>query len=174
MQQDQTLEDTGNVAKMLDWRNALSENSAIRRLAMVPIKTKCIYVAKNANTEYPDFFEEPILLIAKKFKSIIGMYQKNVALQPVVLIDKKAKRQTVYYQILAPEIDCASSESPLDHIGAIEELVLDKTKVGNQRMFHVTGFYHHLIVRLDLVESILRRSSYGITFQKLRTEQGGL
>jgi len=173
IQQDQELANTGKVAKMLNWQNALWEDSMIRRLAAVPIQTKAIYVAPDADNEFPDFFQEPIVLIERKFKQVVEMYQKNSLAHPVVLIDKGTKAQVVYYHIAAPEIDCASEESMRDHVGAIKELVLDKAKVGNQRIFQVSGFRRRTIVRLDVAESILRRNSYGITFEKVRAEQGG-
>ena len=134
----------------------------------------------DADNEYPDFiqhhvnFAQPISLIAKHLKPVISMYQKNIEMKAVAFVEKELEKQTIYYVMDIPEIDCASSESKLDHMGKIKELVLDKEKVGNQRIFYVSRYHGRAIVRLDVAESILRRNSYGIAFEKLKVEQGGL
>jgi len=159
------------LAKLKDWQKSLQDNPIPNELAVVPIRTRCIFVEEKSSNEYPDYFDKPITLIADRLKNVITMYQKDIDLRPVVLIEQKADRQEIYHLIDAPVIDCASSTSKLDHTGKIKELVLDRDKIGNQKIFHVLDFYRHLIVRLDVAESILRRNSYGIEFQKIQLEE---
>ena len=167
MQTDPKL---NNVVKLSNWQESLNDDPITNYLAVVPIKTRCIFVEDGPAHEYPDYFEKPLTLIAEKFKDVINAYQNGIEFQPIVLTEEKTHKQTVYYLMSAPMIDCASSESKLDHIGKIKELVLDTEKVGHYKIFYAAGFVNRLIVRLDVAESILRRDSYGITFEKLIRE----
>jgi hypothetical protein len=108
------------------------------------------------------------MLIAKDLKPILSLYQKNLEFRPIVLVEQDEEKQVVYYLTEAPMLDCASSESALSKTGEIQQLVINKEKVGNCRIFEAAGFAGRLIVRLDVAESILRRNPYGIAFEKLK------
>jgi len=172
IQPDPELVAMGHIAKLRDWRQALEEDDPANYFAVVPIRTRCIFVESDGRNEYPDFWERPILMIEQKFKRLISTHQKDIQMQTIVLLDQEANKQTVYYKLEAPKIDCASDQSVLDHIGKIKELVIDKSKVGEQTIFHVTNFPRRLIVRLDVAERILQKNSYGITFEKIKSVEG--
>ena len=119
--------------------------------------------------EYPDFITYPFMMIGDKLKKVLSLYQPNLAFKMVVMIDHQQGRQTVYHAMAVPEIDGAS-ELTIRHFGKIKTLILDGDKVGNNRIFRVIGD-NRVIVRLDVVESMLRRIPYGIIFEPVELKE---
>ena len=150
--------DLKHVAKITNWDKVLSS---------VPIQTKVANVEDQIFKEYPDFYDQPGLLIAKRFKKILSLYQEDIKFQTVVLFDKKDKQQTSYDLIRVPVVDCMSGESKTQY-DEITELVLDLDKIGNYCIFEMANSKNQLIVRLDVAESLLRRGAYGVVFEKVK------
>jgi len=156
--------DLAHVAKIKDWNKVLSS---------VSVNTKIAYVEDHIFKEYPDFYETPDLLMAKKFKKVLGLYQSEIEFLTVVLVDKKDKNQVSYDLIRVPTVDCMSSESKT-HFDNVSELVLDVSKIDDHRIFKVKGYGNKLIVRLDVAESLLRRGAYGVALEKVKIINGEL
>jgi len=159
--------------KMLNWANTIENTNQFSQLRMSKQETRVMFVENDIYNEYPDFIERPFHLIGDKLKRVMNLYQPNAYFEAVVMVEQQRAKQTVYHLMIVPEMDCAS-ELSTRHFGKISELILDVKKIGNQRIFRVEGD-HRLIVRLDVVESILRRIPYGIVFEevKLEVEEGG-
>ncbi len=123
-------------------------------------------------TEYSDYFVAPCFMIAEKFHTIFEKYQKNISFRRVMLIEKE--EQKPYFLFVPPVIECEDKKDTIyETDGSIKSLVLDKEKVGTNRIFSVEGMKKSLIVRLDVAESILRREPNGIWFEPVRTTEGG-
>ena len=136
----------------------------------VPTK---LYVKKKGRIEYPDFIENPVMLLSEKLKGIMSKYQKDAVFEAVMLIEKETRRQETYYMISAPRIECASDETTYDSRGNIKELILDQEKVGHFRIFFACGNERQILVRLDVAESILRRDPYGVWFERIKVRSKG-
>ena len=130
-----------------------------------------IVVEDNLHNEYPDYIEEPVMLISEKLKRIVGKYQRNITFNLVVLVERNRRHQEVYYMMGVPEIDCLVDDIELDAMGNLKDFTLDEAKIGSNRIFRVKGHNKKLIVRLDVAESLLRRDAAGITFEKLEDEE---
>lgn len=166
MRQDPKMQ---NVVNLLGWSEPNKEVSRFRYLRLAQEETYIMYVADNIYNDYPDFIEHPFHLIGEKLKRIVSLYQPNSELETVVLVEQKNEKQTAYYSIEVPEVDCAS-DLCARYFGKIKDIILDVKKVGNQRIFKVEGD-PRLIVRLDVAESILRRIPLGIVFERVELEQ---
>jgi len=129
-----------------------------------------MYVKKGSTIEYPDYIESPIMLVSEKLKRIMSKYQKDAIFKAAILMEKDINRQETYYMISAPRIECASDESTYDTHGRIKELVLDQEKVGHARIFFAIGCEQRVFVRLDVAESILRRDSNGVWFERMKVD----
>jgi len=147
------------------------ESPALRDLARKrigrDINTKTLIVDDSKHNEYPDFLDGTVMLVSEKLKNILSMYQKDIIFKAVVLIERKKNRQELYYQFEVPEIDC-KVDVPDRGIGSkAEGLVIDQEKVGYARVFRVNYYGKRLLVRLDVAESILRRDSYAVRFNRV-------
>ena len=133
--------------------------------------TKILYVKERAyNSEYSDYLET-YMLVSEKLKRIMSKYQSNAIFKTVVLIERKINRQEIYYLISAPLIQCASDQTVYNKQGQVKEFVLDEEKVGHARIFKADNYENHVLVRLDVAESILRRDSYGVSFDRVTIDR---
>ena len=127
-----------------------------------------LYIKNTKAAEFPDYIEKPLMLVSEKLKKIMSKYQKDVIFKTVILIEKGTNRQEIYYLISAPQIDCASGETTYDKRGNINDLVIDEKKIGGARIFFTGKNEKLILVRLDAAESILRRDSNGVLFEKCK------
>jgi len=161
--------DVKQAFKMLHGFNPTKSANQLRHLRMSKEEMRVIFVEDHPHNEYPDFIERPFDLIGDKLKRVLSLYQPNIYFETMIMIEHQRVIQTVYHLMVTPEIDCASKHC-VHYFGKIDKLVLDIDKIGHQRIFRVTGDYR-IIVRLDVVESILRRIPYGIVFEPVKLEQ---
>ena len=133
--------------------------------------TMVIFAKENQNNAYPDYIESPVMLISEKLKRMFSKYQEDIIFKTAVLVEKEINRQEVYYLISVPKIACVSETSVFDRQDHVQELVLDTKKVGNARIFCAADYENKMIVRLDVAESILRRDSEGIWFEKVNIDR---
>lgn len=132
-----------------------------------------IYVEENRYNEYTGYIDTPVKLISKNIKKILSKYQNDIIFKPVILIEKESNRQENYYIIAVPELECASECSTRDALGNVKEFILDEEKVEHLRVFQAKDYDNQLFVRLDVAESILRRKTYGILFEKVNVVKRG-
>ena len=65
-----------------------------------------IYVKDAPLIEYIDFIETPFLLVSDVFKRVALLYNSELNCRAVVLTEKEARSQTVYWHIDLPKADC--------------------------------------------------------------------
>ena len=143
------------------------KNMNREELAAMP-DTMLLYVEEDRHNEYPDYIEE-LGVVSGKLKRIMSKYQKDILFKTVVLIEKSNNRQQTYYYLSAPEIQSAVTvqKNMENQKNRENKLILDEEKIGQTRIFSVQHYGKRLIVRLDAAESILRRDSYGVWFEKV-------
>jgi len=156
-----------NVAKPVGEKVAMLRHITRDEMNTASIPTN-LFVQNGGKAEFPDFIEDPVMLVSEKLKKVMSKYQKDAVFKTVVLIERETNRHEVYYLISAPRIDCASCETTYDARGNFKELVIDQDKVGHARIFFPVGNERRILVRLDVAESILRRHPYGVWFERIR------
>ncbi len=115
-----------------------------------------MYVTGNKESQYPDLFQSPVLMVSEKLYQILKYYDTDVIYKIVVLTDKKMHRQEVY-RLMMPRI--------------FEVPVRNELK---NRIFYVKEeLSHHLIVTEDVLESILARQSIGVSYKQVDLKEWG-
>lgn len=130
-----------------------------------------IYVkgSQELKTEYLDYIESPIPLIAEKLYKILRKYQENAVFHQITLIEKDKGTQKIYYMMLPPVFECANINRTIyDNAGNVQDFVLDVGRIGKNRIFRVKELKKQIVVRLDVAESILRRETNGIWFEPIK------
>jgi len=165
--------------RILDSPELILTGQEVEELQQFPtpeslVVSKIIYVKRKLmkKIDYLDLIETPVLLISEKLKSLMMKYQKNIWMRTVVLIDEQTGYQRIYYAIYPPRIPCTSKQSVFNYHQQVKAFILAEDKVGYNRIFVPKGLERHLIVRLDVAESILRRKSNGIIFEEIKNEIG--
>lgn len=128
--------------------------------------TDLLEVKGNQSDYYPDFLEEPLLLVSSEGKNIIKKYCIDTKFELKTVCDFENNIQNSYFAITLLNIDGFSDATSYmkDNI-TIDRMVLDKAKIANRKIFKIDYFKkEYVFVSLDLAESILRRSLTGFSF----------
>ncbi len=125
------------------------------------------------NTELPDILEQPSFMVSETVRYVFQMYMpdaddtafKGIQLYPTI----KEKKVSAYYWIPdIPEYICLSSESELRPNGTVKKLVLDSRNIPDADVFKVANILENrVVVSRAVVESIMRRSPYGVEFEEV-------
>lgn len=139
----------------------------------VPEKT-VLYVKENSKLYFPDIMTFPFLMINKKLKSVLDLYEPNMGYRQVILIDKKHEYAAQYFLPHLQKFDCISDKSVFntDHSYLVKP-VLNEENLKDKCIFELAGVKNrHIITRLDFLESVLRRGAV-IQFSEVGTERRG-
>lgn len=147
-----------NNFKILDFMNEYGEFK----------KPMICYIEKSGVPLYTDFLIykslfEPHYLMKDSLMDTIKLYS-DAKFKTVVLTDEGSKSQELYREINAETIDCVK----LEKLTNIENITLYLTKIKNKAVFFIRfEKQKYLVVRTDVLESMLRRYPVGLKFSEV-------
>ncbi len=127
-------------------------------------KLETLKVAYYSGREYEevcDILTEPTFLISDKSISFKAIQVFSTA--------PENKRAPLYWVAKFEMIECLHESSKKYTNGTIEELVLERKKIGEKQIFRVTPLLEYkVIISLPVAESLLRRRFYGIGLKRVK------
>lgn len=131
-----------------------------------------LYISSNKSTYYPEIITTPFLMISKKIKDILKLYEPNMGYRQVILIDFNNDKATQYFIPHIKRFDCLTEKSEFNKFHtSLKRIVIDSRKVGDSCIFELDNVSdRHIIVRMDFLESILRRGAM-IGFKEVEVEE---
>ena len=139
----------------------------------VPFQEKSFNLRVKSGEEiyYPDLIETPLLFISDRLKTVFFSYESRIHYNCTILSDLVHKRQEVYWLCALEEADCLGKSAKFYPDHSLKKLVLDKKKIGNRKIFYISGIRENrIVVHFDVAESILRRPFTGICMKKVCLE----
>lgn len=128
-----------------------------------------LFTIESDGSSYPDMLEAPLVMVSKKVHDVLELYDETAVYKKVSMINRPKNTRKEYYVMLLDRIDCLHEDATFYPDRSIKQLVLDKEKIGERQIFKIQGIGPaHVIVSLDIAESLLRRSCYGIQFTKVK------
>ena len=117
---------------------------------------------------FTDIVSKPFFLYTEIVKQAVSIYEPQMPHKQIMLADKKNFLSELYFMPILEIVDCLSDETILDTDGSIIGIVeLNHTKIPDLSIFKLAGISgRSIIVRLDLIESILRRGAKGICLKE--------
>lgn len=108
--------------------------------------------------EQTDIISHPVFAVSELVKEVLSLYEPNTIWEEMMLYSTKDQNACLYFIPILDDIDCVDESSV-----AKNQLVLNEALIRDKSIFQVeyTG-KNHIIMRLDLVESLLRRDAKGI------------
>lgn len=128
-----------------------------------------LYVREEAEVEFIDYVEGPRRLVSNRMKQLLELYEAGLGWTSVILTAKEAKRQELYWFLEPKERDVLSDKSKRDRLGNVTTLVLDGKRLRRERLFCAEG---HVVVHLDVAESLLRRAYTGLRLIPVEVDGG--
>jgi len=143
---------------VLDKRTLKQENRApIPKYTTFPI-------ADDLQMIFTDLILHPCLMVSKKVRQVIHLYDPALRFEPLVLYHSESKRTQTYYLPQLEELDVIT---PNSRFNRDRSLLIQAEVDGNQArgkvIFQVANVNQTcILIHLDLAESLLRRQTLGI------------
>ena len=128
---------------------------------------KILKIRNEEKIVWTDIISNPNFFVSEKVKGVINKYDNKIKFKQVILLDVIGAEAEVYYLPILKFINCLSEESEI--IGnIIKRCVIKKDMIKDEKIFRIGDVNkRYIVVRLDLVESILRRETRGIKLEKI-------
>lgn len=152
-----------NANRALDLRYANREDAyKIPNCCVVDMKTP-------REVFFPDILTEPFLMVSRETADVIEMYTPQTIFKTIYLLEADREIHATYFMPFVEEVECLSDQTKKSRGGTeLLEIVLHRDMIAGKPIFRIAGFTHpYLIVRLDAIESMLRRGVRGIKLQEL-------
>lgn len=164
----------GNFPEIVNWYQKKEARQLVEK-EYEKLPDRILFTVKgNSDTNYLDILFHPFFLIGKPVKKVLELYEPNYQFKEIIYLDHKNRHVEEYFFPILPEIDCLSKESEynLDH-SVVTKAVLDLKKVRDYSIFCLKGVKNrHVVIRLDLAESILRRRARGFLLEEVEGIEG--
>lgn len=124
-------------------------------------------VEGNMQMVFTDVLTLPCFMVSETVRNVIRKYDPFVYFVRIILLDKEHRQSMAYY---IPYLDTLqyTLKKNIDKKGK-PYFEVDKKNVEEKVIMEITDGYHsHVIMRMDLVESILRRQTIGIGLQEIQ------
>lgn len=158
------------VPKMLDAFKRLSANQS-RPPSQENLERRTIITMNSEpDTISPDIFMGTFFLISEEMKECMALYEPNMNFKEIILLDKKRKVMQNYFLPQIVELDCLTENRGFGfgHY-ELKNIEIDEKKLRDKAIFRLAGIEKdYFIMRLDLLESILRRGAKGITAEEVQ------
>jgi hypothetical protein len=134
---------------------------------------KRVIVKAESQKEYdcPDVLDAGLFLVSDGVMDVFLLYDKRLPYRPAVLLCGETV-QMKYNLPVFGEAEClhGDSERNVYNRTVVKKIVLARDALGNRSVFRIAGtYYRHIVIRLDVAESLLRRKTRGIALYGLET-----
>ncbi|MCI8774163.1 MAG: hypothetical protein HFI50_09590 [Lachnospiraceae bacterium] len=126
-------------------------------------------VNMNQDTIFPDIFCDPFFLLSKDIAKLVNKYEPGIRMVGVNIFSKKYRIFLPYFLPILPIINCLSNQSEFIHedIDISRGVIIERETTG-RGIFQLAGIEtQRVVIRLDLLESILRREPISIRVQEI-------
>lgn len=156
--------DYANGPKIMNWFEKINPDEMCYGFAHKYPKRLLFYVKKNAELVFPDIVLHPFLLVSDETQNVIKTYCDYIPFHHIVLMTKSGKKMRVYQQPFIENLKVMKSEVK----EGVDCYYFEREDFYVQRIPIFQFEYKmekHYVIRLDLLESILRRNQTGFTIK---------
>lgn len=150
----------------IDWFGIIDRKTlSLKKFYQMP-RHLMFSIEKRMQAVFTDILTLPCFMVSEMVRDVINQYDSSVCFLRIILYDKEHKRSMAYY---IPDLKQIKFEEKRDegvhsirHISVRQEDIKEKVIVEI-----LNGTSCHVIMRMDLVESILRREAIGIGLRRI-------
>ena len=154
--------DTNYIAPMpMGWYGKIDRKSWREKKSYQMPKYLMFQTEEHIQMVFTDIVVFPCFMVSKLVRDVIGLYNPAMKFVRIILYDKLRKRSMAYYMPFMRTIEFMkiSDESKYGE----DNIFLEYEKVTDEVMFEVVNKGKtHIVMRMDLLESILRRGAIGL------------
>ena len=124
-------------------------------------------VESNIQMVFTDVVTTPCFMVSETVRNVIRKYESRIFFNRIIVLDKENRQSMAYYIPSLDSVSCTFRKEQ-EHGGEWRAEVERKSVEGKAIAEITDGYYFRVIMRMDLVESILRRQTVGIGLQELQ------
>lgn len=149
----------------IEWWGVIDKKTLSQKSAFQMPKHLLFQVEDHMQTVFTDIVTFPCCLVSQTVMDVIRMYDGDISSVRIVLFDKERKRSMIYYLPFLDTVEYqkedvnAKTASLSFNKQLMEKRVIMKTEKDGKTA---------IIMRMDLVESILRRETIGIGLKEVQ------
>ena len=115
-------------------------------------------------------YDRPFLIISEQVKDVLSFYEPEIKFRKCVFAEERYDVIEAAYLVKAPELDCLHSSSEVLNKGLIKNIIIDRNKVDDRRVFQLKGIIaQYLIVNTEVVEALLHENIWPFEYQEIET-----
>lgn len=162
-----------NMPQIISWYKKVDVRDVCLKNAHKLPARQLLFLESNSDTIFTDIISIPFFLVSAKIKQVIQMYDPNIILKEMVLLDKVYERVERYFLPIFVELECLHEDSEFNmNRSIIKKIVLNKKAIGENSIFRIANYEKQYIIgNLDIVESILRRNCIGLQLTELEIKE---
>lgn len=150
----------------IGWYGVLDRKSLKEKKFYQMQKHLLFYIENQMQTVFTDIIIFPCYLVSKLVKDIISCYDPFIKFSRVIFYDRKKKQGMTYYLPFFYKME--AEEKRYEEGKQKREIILEKKELERHVVLEVnTSFETLVFMRMDLVESILRRGVVGIGVEEI-------
>lgn len=162
--------------EILDWSGKIDPRD-ICPSQSYRIKNRQIFeIRPNPNLVFIDVLTSPFLLLSKVCMETIRLYEPKIKAKQIILLDTVTPQRKTYYLPILQSIHCLTdgSEWNLDK-SILRKGVLDLSQIKDASIFQLADLKtKYTVIRMDVLESILKREVRGIGITPLEALKGDI
>ncbi len=151
---------------LVGWYGIIDKKTLSRKKVYQLPKHLLFTVEKHMQMVFTDVITVPCFMVSEMVRDIIKRYDPSVWFLRIILYDKECKRSMAYF---IPYLKQIKYKEQIDaEIRSLRHLSVQKEDIEEKVIVEIeNGFNFKVIMRMDLVESILRREAVGIGLRKI-------
>lgn len=151
---------------LLGWYGTIDKKTLDKEKLYQMPKHMLFQVERHMQMVFTDVLTFPCFMVSDKIRNVIKKYDPFVYFIRIILYDNEHKKSKAYY---IPYLDKVKFKEKCDEDKkSIRHILVKKEEVRERAIVEITdGNNSYVIMRMDLIESVLRRGAIGIGLQDI-------
>ncbi len=131
-------------------------------------------IRPNPHLVFIDVISSPFLLLSKRCMEVVTIYEPQAISKQIILLDMETPQKKTYFLPILKQIPCLAGGSEWNRDKSVLfKGIINLEPVGDTSIFQLADMKKiYTAVRLDLLESMLKRGARGIGITPLETVKG--
>lgn len=150
----------------MGWHGIIDKKTLSMKKTYEMPKHLLFYINKHMQMVFTDVITFPCFMVSEMVRDVIKKYEPYVYFVRIILFDKEQKKSMAYYIPFLDKVECLKKN--MEERRYNRQLSVKKESIEEKVIVEIEDTDGlHVIMRLDLVESILRRGAVGIGLKEV-------